>query len=537
MKLKNKEPRWYQLESAKRALKSIIVPGINPIVALPTGSGKTIVICLIIVEYLKKNPEKNILVVSHVREILEQNYNEIVTELDEPIGLYSSGLGRKDVNRVTVVGMQSGRNRPEEFKNVGLVIIDECHLVSEYDQGTYRSFLDNFNANCIGVTATPFRNSGYLHLSEEALFTHICYDLTTYENFNRLVEEGYLSKLYSKATDLKLEIPKGVGTVAGDFNNNDLDILFDNERVTEAALKEIKPIFNTGKYKRILVFCINIKHAELVAQLMNDIGINTGTVHSKMEEDRKNEIDLFRNGVYNALTNVNTLTTGLDIPDIDMIVLLRPTKSVSLYCQMVGRGLRVAPNKDHCLVLDFAKNVERLGPINDLNIDQKGKPKKGGDAPTKECPKCSCLNHPIAKTCKACGYEFKFKVKITTEASNLDITKRKEPKILKVSKVFYRRHKKKNAKDSFRIDFQVGLRKFSKWLSIENNSLYVATNAANEIPSMLKKGESIDAPYTIEKLLKNQEKFKTPTSIKVDVNSKYPVIEEIYYEDSSNSSI
>lgn len=530
-----KKPRYYQEESVESALKSIQNKDSNPLIVLPTGSGKSLVISLIIQRFIKENPDKCILVVSHVKEILQQNYDELIESIDSEIdiGVYSAGIGRKDVEQVTVVSVQSGRNNPEVFKHVGLVIVDEAHLVSEWDAGTYRKFLSNFDANIIGLTATPYRASGYIHLSEEALFTEICCDYTSYENFNKLTRDGFISKLYSKATDCKLEIPKGVATIAGDYSNNDLDILFDNERVTEEALKELKIIYDSGVYKKILVFCINIKHSELVSDMMNDVGIKTSFVHSRMEGDRSEEIDAFRNGELEALTNVNTLTTGLDIPDIDLIVMLRPTKSLSLYQQMVGRGLRVCKGKDHCLVLDFAGNVSRLGPINYVNIDQKGKPQKGGDAPTKECPAkgCGCLNHPIAKFCVACGYEFKFKVKITPESSGLSLTKRQESKTLKVRSVTYNKHKKKGKPDSLRIDYMVGLRKYARWLSVESFSMYAANIARYEIPKMIKDGEQIDGSFTVDNLIKQQNKFKDVDKIVVDVNDKWPKIEEIIYFD------
>lgn len=533
MKLKNKTLRYYQTECVESALKSIKNKYSNPLVVLPTGSGKTLVICGIIIEWIKENPNKNILVISHVKEILQQNYEELSKELDEKIGVYSAGLGRKDTKRVTVVGMQSGRNNPSEFKDIGLCIVDEAHLVSEFDQGTYREFLSNFDTNIIGLTATPYRASGFIFLSKEALFTEICIDYTSYEKFNKLTNEGYLAKIYSKATDYKLEIPKGVATIAGDYSNNDLDILFDNSRVTEKALKEVKQIYNTNNYKKILVFCINIKHSELVAKMMNNIGIKTSFVHSKMENDRFKEIEDFREGKFTALTNVNTLTTGLDIPNIDLLIMLRPTKSISLYQQMAGRLLRPHKNKSHGLILDFAGNINRLGPINDIHINQKGKPKKGGDAPIKCCPKCQCNNHPINKYCDACGYEFKFKVKLTVEASNLDITKRKEPQELTVRSVTYNRHKKKGKPDSFRIDYMVGLRKYAKWLHVESSSPYASGPARYEIPKMLKDGEIIDGMFTIDNLIANQDKFKTPIKIIVDINEKWPQVEEIIYSEDS----
>lgn len=532
MLLGNKKPRWYQDEGSDTVLEVIKDTNRHPICAVPTGAGKTLIICLIILKWLKENPNKKVLVLSHVREILEQNYNSLKENLDNKIGVYSAGLGRKEIKQITVAGIQSARNNRAVFKNFGLIIIDECHLVSEFDEGTYRKFLSSFdNVNYVGLTATPFRASGYIHLSEEKLFTEIAYDLTTYDNFNRLVREGHLAKLYSKATDLSMEIPKGVGTVGGDYVNNDLDILFNNDRVTDAALEEVHEILKGGFYKKILVFCINIKHAESVSEKFGILGYKSDFVHSKMEKDRAEVFSAFKNGDTQVLTNVEVATIGLDVPDIDMIILLRPTKSLALYAQMVGRGLRPYPTKDHCLVLDFAENVSNLGPVNDLKIDQKGKPIKGGDAPTKECPNCKIKNHPIAKHCIACGHEFLFKVKITESSSELSIVKKEKPQKLTVSSVSYNRHKKKGRPDSLRIDYLVGLRKYHKWLSIESNSLSAAEYAFRAVENMLKDGEAINTKYTVETLLKNSNKFKEPKYIVVDVNEKYPEIKEVIYED------
>ena len=531
MKLKStKTPRYYQKESVEAALYSIKNKESNPLIVLPTGSGKNLVISLLIVEWTKKNPNKNILVVSHVKEILQQNYDELTNHLDEHIGVYAAGLGRKDTSRVTIVSMQTGRNNPEAFKDVSLVIVDEAHLINSWDTGTYRKFLSNFDTNIIGLTATPFRSDGWIFGREETLFTEICIDYTSYENFNKLTEENYLAKIYSKATDFTMKLQDGVRTTQGDYNTTDLGILFNNSKVTEQALKEVKEMWETGKFKKALVFCIDIAHSELVAKMMNEIGIKTGFVHSKMENCRFKEVESFRKGELDALTNVNTLTTGLDIPDIDLLIMLRPTKSLSLYCQISGRLLRPSPGKEFGLILDFSGNINRLGPINDLHIDNKGKAKKGGEPPVRECPKCSTFNHISAKNCIACGHKFLFKVKLTTTSSNIDITKRQEPKLLNVRDVTYNVHRKKGKPDSLRIDYMVGLRKFKRWLSVESTSLYAASIAKYEIPKMLKNGEEIQGIFTVANLIKNQNKFKKPIKILVDTNDKYPKIERIIYE-------
>jgi len=196
---------------------------------------------------------------------------------------------------------------------------------------------------------------------------------------------------------------------------------------------------------------------------------------------------------------------------------------------MIGRGLRVCEDKTHTLVLDFANNIETLGPINDAAIDQLGKPyPSGGDPPIKECPACNCHNHPVAKTCKACGHTFVFKVKLTAKASEVSITQKVAPKWLKVRSVTYARHKKKGKKDSFKISYHVGMRKFNKWLSVESDSMYAADLAAQEIPTMLKDGETIEE-FTVSSLIKNKAKFKKPKQIFVDTNSKYPEILKVEY--------
>ena len=306
------EPRWYQSEATEVIIDIISDKNVHPIAAIPTGAGKTMIISMVIERYIKENPDKHIIILSHVSEILSQNYNHLKKHINEPLGLYSAQLKSKTINRITVAGIQSVYKKPNQFGDVGLIIVDECHLVGDENTSMYRTFLAEFNANMVGLTATPYRSRGYLHQIKNALFTEIAYDLTSTENFQRLIKEGYLCKLFSKATNTKLDV-SGIKTIAGDYSVKELSKKFDTDEVTEMALREA---IVTGKnYKRWLIFAIDIEHAENIQDWLNDAGINTGIVHSKMEGDRKESLDMFRSGFYRAMVNVNVLTTGIDIPD------------------------------------------------------------------------------------------------------------------------------------------------------------------------------------------------------------------------------
>jgi len=523
------EERWYQDEAAVATLDAIEDKNCHPIVAVPTGGGKTHIIGKIIKAYLYRNPTSDIVVLSHVKEILEQDYEKITKYTDEPIGLYSAMLKSKTIERITVAGIQSVYKKASQFGNIGLIIIDECHLVTDENTGMYRTFLAEFNANYVGLTATPFRPRGYLHEVKNALFTEICYDLTSSENFRRLIDEKFLCKLFSKGTHLKMDV-SDIPLQAGDFNTKKMGKKFNTDEITELALSETVKIGE--KYKKWLIFAIDIEHAEGIRDWLNDNGINTGIVHSRMNEteeesDRKLILDRYRSGFYRAIVNVNILTTGLDIPDIDLIVMLRPTKSPVIYAQSVGRGLRVAEGKDHCLVLDFAGNVARHGPVDDITIVNKGE-KGTGEAVTKECPACMAITHPAAKICEACGHEFEFKVKVTDTASDLSILKEATKKWMNVNSMQVFKHKKINKPDSIRIDYLCGLRKFSQWAAINSNSGYAAHSARYVLRKFFPFPENFD--FTIENILELKDEFKVPKRIFVDTTENYPKIEDIDFD-------
>ncbi|KKM03907.1 hypothetical protein LCGC14_1769750, partial [marine sediment metagenome] len=425
------EARWYQEEAVEALMRDLndapLIEScggmVHPLVVAPTGSGKSFMICEFIDEFLSKFPFANILVLSHIQEILEQDFDALEEYFEYvPIGLYSAGLESRIIKKITVAGIHSVYRKPELFEDFQIVIIDECHLVNHKDSGMYREFLGNLDAAYIGFTATHFRlGHGYIHKGEGALFNHISYDISSPDIFNRLVSEGYLARLITKGT-IQVLNPDGCKRRGklGDWIPKSLSGKLDRPAITQMACREIVEF--GANYKRWLIFAIDIEHAEHVTKELLSLGVNVECIHSKMGGDRKEIVRRYKRGEIQALVNVEMLTTGLDVPDIDLIAILRPTCSPVLHVQTIGRGLRPHPNKDHCLVLDFAGNIDRLGPINQVKIQEPGMKTKGeGPAPMKQCPECMVHAFPAQKFCEVCGHEFEFRTNLTTSASVSDV--------------------------------------------------------------------------------------------------------------------
>jgi DNA repair protein RadD len=191
---------------------------------------------------------------------------------------------------------------------------------------------------------------------------------------------------------------------------------------------------------------------------------------------------------------------------------------------MVGRGLRVAPGKDHCLVLDFAGNIPRLGTIDELNIDDKGKVKQLGGigAPVRECPKCN-LYIPIRLTvCSGCGYAFPEKVKLQLVASEGQLIggNKAKPKWYNVDRVIANVHRKKGSPPSVKLSYVCGIRVFAEWLCIEH------PHRVGEIGrrKLLNRWAEADPPTTAAEVCKHQRLFKVPKRIEVSEAGQHPAI-------------
>jgi DNA repair protein RadD len=526
--------RPYQIEAAEALFQAVKDPKTHPIAAIPTGAGKTVVICEFIDSYLTEHSYDNVLILSHVQEILDQDYDALREHFDGMrIGLYSAGLDSRTIEKITVAGIQSVYKRAEQFKQFGVVIIDECHLVNARESGMYRSFLNDIEANYVGLTATHFRTGhGYIHIGREALFNKLAYNICDIKGFNHLIDNNWLSPLIAKGTGMKLNTA-GLGIRMHDYIPKEMSKRFDRKHITEKAVEEIVKIGEP--YKKWLVFAIDIDHAINIAEEINKHGIPTGYLHSKMDEDRDNELIKFKIGKYRCMVNVNMMTTGLDIPEIDLIAHLRPTQSPVLHVQSLGRGMRVSPGKTHCLVLDFAGNVRRLGPINDITIDQVLHGGAGvGGLKVKECPECQGLIPIQSKECEYCGYKYPVREKIQTKAFEGEIILKEKPKPskdwLEITSVKYHPHSRAGRPMMMKVSYLCGFTSFHEYVCFDHAvKSYAKHKANNWVRFRLVPGANM--PYNCSDLLRytNQGKIRIPKKIQVILGGRYPSIEDMTF--------
>lgn len=378
----------------------------NPCLMLPTGSGKSHIVAALCKDAIKSWPQTRILMLTHQKELIEQNAEKMRQHWPgAPLGIYSASVGRRDEGEpITFAGIQSVRNKSSMIGRVDLIIIDECHMVSHRDEGSYRNLIKelreiNPNIRVIGLTASPYRLGHGLITEGEGLFDDIIEPVTIEE----LIHKGYLAPLRSKITREKLDVT-GVKKRGGEYVESDLQRAVDTAEHNSAVVDEVISLAD-GR-KSWLFFCSGVNHAQHIAEILNDRGIVASCVTGATpKKERERILDDFKSGEIQAVTNANVLTTGFDAPDIDLIAMLRPTMSATLYIQMAGRGMRPKSHTDHCLFLDFAGVVAQHGPI--VNVRP---PKKGGNgdgvAPVKVCPECDELVHLSVMKCPSCGHQF-----------------------------------------------------------------------------------------------------------------------------------
>lgn len=528
----------------------------NPIVAMPTGTGKSLVIGGFIRTVFDAFPNQRVMMLTHVKELIEQNFDKL-TQIwpTAPAGIYSSGLNRRDLyNNITFAGIASVAKRAAEFGHIDLVIIDEAHLVSPHDSTMYQTFileLKQYNPHLkvIGLTATPYRLGHGKIIEEGGLFTDICYDITTIEEFNKLIAEGYLAPLVPKRTNLMLNVD-GVHMRGGEFVAKELQNAIDKYELTEAAVKEAIEVGHDRQ--SWLVFTAGVEHAIHTAEILNAYGIPAKAVHSgnkqfKMSDtERDNAIAEFKRGELRALVNNNVLTTGFDHPPIDLILMLRPTSSPGLWVQMLGRGTRpvYAPGYDldtlegrlaaieaggkrNCMVLDFGGNTKRLGPINDPVLPPR-KGKKKGDAPIKLCEGvtvdnkiCNTWVHASARHCPECGNEFKFQTKLKQGASTDELIKGDIPVVeeFKVDHITYSEHVKMDKPPMMKVSYYCGFQMFNEYVCIEHDGF-----AKHKAKKWWSERTAIPFPESTEHALQLADKLSACTSLRVWTNKKYPEI-------------
>ena len=507
------------------------------------NTGKSVIIAEFIKRALMAYPTTRVMMLTHVKELVQQNAEKLKGVWKQaPLGIYSAGLKERDVGRpITFGSMQSvykyiKRQQDQglpHFGKIDLLIVDEAHLISEKDETTYRKIISAFYEEnpyikVIGLTATPYRmKSGYL--TENGIFGEVIYDLTQPEMFIRLIKEGYLAPLIPKRTSVEIDV-SNVSMVGDDYNKKQLAEVSDKDEITFNAAREIVECGLSQNRTSWLIFCTSVEHCEHVNAMLLSLGVASAVCHSRLSNKENDDvINAFKKGKLTCLVNNNKLTTGFDNPKIDLIGILRPTQSVGLWVQILGRGTRPYPTKENCLVLDFAGNTKRLGCINDPNLPRSKKRKGdcGGDAPVKVCKECNCYNHTKARYCEVCGTQFTFENNLFQTASSLELIKDTTPEyeLIPVDQVIYNEHKSANGGiPTLEVTYLCGLSRYKEYVCFEHRGY------ARKKAEMWWGQRSADpCPDRVYEVLGRADGLKKPSIITVHVNKKYPEIKSVTF--------
>jgi DNA repair protein RadD len=385
--------RDYQQASVDATLSHFRRSNDSGVLILPTGAGKSLVIA-----ELARLAHHPILVLAHVKELVAQNAAKYQA-LGKKAGIFSAGLGQKNTShQVTFASIQSAaRNQTLFSRFYSLVIIDECHRVSDEEDSQYQQLIDhlrqyNSQLKILGLTATPYRLKGgwiyqydyrgFVRTEQPRPFSHCIYELP----LATLVRRGYLTAPRIFDAPIAEYRFDACRTAAGQYSDAAMNhLLVSHQRVTQSIIEQI--VSFADKRQGVMIFAATVKHAkEILGYLPSD---DARLVLGETDGRERDEIiESFKAKAFKYLVNVAVLTTGFDAPHVDFIALLRPTESVSLYQQMVGRGLRLASGKEDCLVIDYA------GTGFDLYYPEIGQPKPDSTSELVQvfCPACGFAN-------------------------------------------------------------------------------------------------------------------------------------------------
>jgi DNA repair protein RadD len=520
--------RWYQTEAVEAVWRYWQRGGGHPLIELPTGSGKSLVLGEIVRRVREK--DATVVVVTHRKELIAQDERAILARHPKifDVGVYSAGLNRREVRPCTIAGVQSIYRRAKELGHRDVIIIDEAHLVPPSSDGQYNRLLGallqkNPAARIVGLTATPYRmGQGLLTEGEDALFDSIVYRAP----IHRLVEDGFLAPMTTIGASTEIDT-RGLRTERGDFVLADLEMAADVDSITDAVAADIA---KTGR-RHVVVFGVSVAHAARLRNAIRMQGISCESVTGDTPKpERARILGAFVRGDLACITSCDVLTTGFDAPLIDLVVLVRPTQSAPLYVQIVGRGMRTCEGKTDCMFLDYGGNIARHGPIDRVEV----KPKQnrgGGEAPYKVCPECYACCATAVRVCPECDYEFPPPERAANErASRLavlagkDLTPKPPPKRHCVESTSYNAHPSKaSGKMTMRADY-VG--KSERTLYEHIASEYVCLEhdgfARHKAEKWWKEHGGADpVPATVEEALDRERELLDPEYVWTQPDGKY----------------
>ena len=532
--------RPYQEAADKSLFKYLLTQGSgHPLVVAPVGAGKSLMIAELIKRLHGMYSRVRVVVLTHVKELLVQNAEELMGQFPGcDFGFYCAGLGEKKLyNDVTFASIQSIHNKIHDFNRPPeIIIIDECHLISHKAETRYRKFIDaallvNPNCKVIGYTGTPFRaDTGRLDEGKGKLFDEVAYEI----GMEFMIEEGYWAKPVATNVNTNMDV-SDVAVRGGDYVAGELEKKINTVELNDACVKEL--IEKGVNRRKWLVFTAGVQHAHDVAEEIQKAGVPVGVVTGDTPpEERSALIEQFRTGELRCIVNVAVLTTGFNVPDIDLLCFMRPTRSPVLYIQTTGRGVRpvyadgydlltkegrlaaiAASPKEDCLILDFGGVVKTLGPIDQVSIRKTyngEKEREGeGEAVMKICPACGAECAGAQRYCYSCSYCF---IELSDKAGedavvSVDI----EPQWVKVLGMMTSRHEKEGKIPSMKVTYSTMQGAYREWICFEHKGF--ARQKAEAWHNMT--AYRLPVPDTVDKALEIE--YKQPSRIKVKKEGKY----------------
>lgn len=334
------------------------------LIVMPTGSGKSLIIASI-----AEQIDAPLIVFQPTKEILEQNYNKMIDYGIMGVTIYSASMNKKEIGNITLATIGSVYKKPEDFKHFKYIIMDEAHLCNAKG-GMYKEFFSVVGSKLIGLTATPYRLSHdgfggsilkFLTRTNPRVFSKVIHVTQTRE----LSDKGYFSKTEYYQI-------KGFNRSEIRLNSTGADYLEESERsyytkteFNKSVLNVIQRLLKAGK-TRILVFTKFVEEASTISEELGDVA---AMVNGQMKaKERDAIIKGFRSGEIKVVANVGVLTVGFDYPELEVVVIARPTRSLTLYYQMMGRAVRPHPDKESAWIIDMCSNFEIFGKMEDMAL-------------------------------------------------------------------------------------------------------------------------------------------------------------------------
>ena len=375
--------RDYQAEASMEAKNRLILRS-NPkpfLLVMATGAGKSLVIADI-----AKDMDRPVLVLQPSRELVEQNYEKIMDyDPSFEVGIYCAGLKRKEIKHVTYATIHSVWRTPELFKDFHTVIIDECHQVDPKNMsGMYMTFLKEINCSRVcGLTATPYRLQTKADQTSELkmvnrifpfFFKEIAYKIETQE----LIDRGFLSPILYRQVNLGGYDQLRLNTIGSEYTEDSVKQYWYNTEHLEGVANCIATV--DAHCQQSLTFCANKAQALAVKEMLAEIGITAELVFGDTPAKiRAKLVADYKAGEFKHMLNVGVFTTGFDVPQLDCVILARNTMSLALYYQMVGRGVRLDPERPQkkLRVYDLVQISQKLGRVETIKIEKEVDPKTG----------------------------------------------------------------------------------------------------------------------------------------------------------------